>query len=226
MCNRENLGEPVRRPYLPALRFGWLTGAYDRVLRLATPEEAFKAALIQQAAVRAGQRVLDFGCGTGTLTLMIALAEPAAEVIGVDVDDKALSIAIAKVEAVGRRIRLQRTEPGELPFPGSFFDRVLSSLVFHHLTREQKRVALRECFRILRPGGELHIADWGRAGHVGLRAGFLLTQVLDGFETTSDNVRGLLPLLVRETGFVDVTETLHFPTAFGSLRLLRARKAE
>lgn len=215
----------MTEPYVPGLRFRWLTGAYDRVLRLVMPEEAFKAALIHQATIEPGQRILDFGCGTGTMTLMIQRAESAAEVIGVDVDDKALSIALAKVAAAGSRIRLQRTQPGELPFPSASFDRVLSSLVFHHLTRGQKRNALRECFRILRPDGQLHIADWGRTGHFGLRVGFLLTQLLDGFETTSDNVRGLLPLLVREAGFVDVTETLHFPTAFGSLRLLRARKS-
>lgn len=142
-----------------------------------------------------------------------------------DVDDKALSIGLAKVAAAGSRIRLQPTQPGELPFPCASFDRVLSSLVFHHLTRGQKRNALRECFRILRPDGQLHIADWGHTGHFGFRVGFLLTQLLDGFETTYDNVRGLLPILVRETGFEDVTETLHFRTAFGSLRLLRARKA-
>ena len=56
------------------------------------PEQAFKSALVRQADVRAGQRVLDFGCGTGTLTLMIEASEPGAEIVGVDVDEKALAI--------------------------------------------------------------------------------------------------------------------------------------
>lgn len=212
--------------FIPALRFPWLTGAYDRILRVAMPEEAFKTALVRQAAVNRGDRVLDFGCGTGTLSLMIARAEPAAEVVGVDVDDAVLSIAAAKIAGAGGRIRLQQTEPGKLPFGNASFDRVLSSLVFHHLTHEQKRLALAECLRVLRPGGQLHIADWGRASHFGLRLGFLLIQILDGFETTADNAGGLLPLLARDAGFEEVIETLHFPTAFGSLRLLRARKGE
>lgn len=49
----------MTEPYVPGLRFMWLTGAYDRVLRLVTPEEeAFKAALIHQATIEPGQRIL------------------------------------------------------------------------------------------------------------------------------------------------------------------------
>lgn len=99
---------------------------------------------------------------------------------------------------------------------------MLSCLVFHHLRREEKRVALAECHRILRPGGELHVADWARPANRLLRGGFFLTQLLDGFETTGDNVRGLLPELALQAGFEAVEETRHFPTAFGSIRLLRA----
>ena len=210
------------RGFKPALNYHWLTGLYDSVVRRAMPERRFKSALIAQANVSRGQRVLDFGCGTATLTLMIEAQAPEAEVVGVDVDERALAIAIGKARALQSRVLFERISPGALPFPHDSFDRVLSCLVFHHLRREEKRVALAECRRILRPGGELHLADWGRPANRLLRGGFFLTQLLDGFETTGDNVRGLLPELVSQAGFEAVEETRHFPTVFGSIRLLRA----
>jgi hypothetical protein len=56
---------------------------------------------------------------------------------------------------------------------------------------------------VLRPGGKIHVADWGRPDTTALRAGFLLTQFLDGFETTTDHVRALWPD-IRSRGRIPV----------------------
>lgn len=210
--------------FKPALNYRWLTGLYDSAVGRAMPERSFKSALIAQANVSGGQRVLDFGCGTATLTFMIEVKAPDADVVGVDVDERALAIATKKARALHSRVSFECIPPGSLPYPDVSFDRVLSCLVFHHLRRGEKRVALAECHRILRPGGELHVADWGRPANRLLRGGFFLTQLLDGFQTTGDNVRGLLPELASQAGFEAVEETRHFPTVFGSLRLFRARR--
>jgi len=210
------------KTYLPALRFHRLTSGYDWVLGRTMPEQRVKSALILQSRLQAGHRILDFGCGTATLTLMVEAAEPTAKtVVGVDVDAGALRIGLAKAGAVQSKIQLLPVSPGPLPFQDCSFDRVLSCLVFHHLRRADKLAALRECWRVLRPGGEIHVADWGRPANTALRAGFFLTQLLDGFETTTDHARGLLPDFVDQAGFVSVTETAHFATAFGSLRLMQ-----
>ena len=213
---------PPRPGFKPALRYHWLTNFYDGVVGRAMPEREFKSALIAQARIGQGQRVLDFGCGTATLTLMMEAEAPAVEAVGVDVDERALKIAVDKARKRNSKVRLERISPGALPFPGAWFDRVVSCLVFHHLRRDEKRAALLECLRVLRPGGELHIADWGRPANGLLRGGFLLTQLLDGFETTADNARGLLGEFVAQAGFERVEETAHFPTIFGSMRLIRA----
>lgn len=188
------------------------------------PELEFRNALVRQANVLAGHRVLDFGCGTGTLTLMVEASEPRADVVGVDVDRMVLAIARDKSEINYSKISFEQVSPGPLPFPDRSFDRVLSCLVLHHLRHDEKLAALSECRRVLRPGGEIHIADWGRPAGLLLRAGFLLTQLLDGFETTDDNVCGRMPDLIRKAGFDKVAETECFATAFGSLRLLRGTK--
>ena len=79
--------------YIPALSFGWLTPLYDPLLRWAMQEERFKRHLIRQANLQPGHQVLDVGCGTGTLTLLIQQTEPAALVAGLDGDPDILAIA-------------------------------------------------------------------------------------------------------------------------------------
>ena len=111
-----------------------------------------------------------------------------------------------------------------LPYPEASFDRVLSSLFFHHLTTENKVKTLREVKRILKPDGELHIADWGLPANLLMKVVSHFVPVFDGYETTSDNFGGLLPALLKETGFSAVEETGAFNTLFGTIRLHRALK--
>lgn len=53
--------------YVPALRFHWLTRFYDPLIRVTLREDRFKALLVEQAVPQPGDRILDLGCGTGTL---------------------------------------------------------------------------------------------------------------------------------------------------------------
>jgi ubiquinone/menaquinone biosynthesis C-methylase UbiE len=212
--------------FVPALGYQWLTGLYDTVIRWTMPEQRLRQVLADQAVGKGDLKILDFGCGTGSLTFLIASRSSLLEVEGVDVDPAALAIAGDKVRGApsGVRVRFRQVQSGRLPFPDHSFDRVVSSLVFHHLQPTQKQDALRECFRVLRPGGEIHIADWGKPAAPLLRLGFLLIQILDGFATTRESVQGRLPYLVAEAGFSSLEETQHIPTVFGSLRLLKARR--
>jgi ubiquinone/menaquinone biosynthesis C-methylase UbiE len=210
--------------YIPALRFEWLTCFYDPVSRWTLRESTFKGRLLELAQIERGHRVLDLGCGTGTLALLIKSDRPRAQVIGLDADPKVLEIARAKAARAGLEITLDHGMAFELPHPDNSFDRVVSSLLFHHVTRENKVRTLKEAFRVLRPGGELHVADWGKSRKWLMRIAFLWVQLLDGFETTADNVSGLLPELFRAAGFEEVRETAQYATIVGTLSLYSARK--
>ena len=210
--------------YIPALKYGWLTPLYDPLVRWTLRESTFKRQLLEQARIERGHRVLDLGCGTGTLTLLIKSHHPKADVLGLDADPKVLDVARAKAAKAGLNIRLDQGIAFELPYPDTCFDRVISSLLFHHLTREKKEQTLGEVFRVLRRGGEFHVADWGKAQNWLMRITFLCVQMLDGFKTTADNVRGLLPQFFRAAGFEDVEESARYMTIVGTLSLHRARK--
>ncbi|MFN0108706.1 MAG: class I SAM-dependent methyltransferase [Blastocatellia bacterium] len=210
--------------YVPALSYDWLTFIYDPVARLTTREIEFKSALVRQAQISDGQRVLDLGCGTGTLTVAAKLSTANCEVTGLDGDPAILKQATTKAQRAGVSIKFDEGMSFALPYAEASFDRVLSSLFFHHLTRENKLKTLAEALRVLKPGGELHIADWGKPDNWLMQIGSFLVQKFDGVETTADSFNGLLPQFIAQTGFVFVEETLHFNSLFGTIRLLRARK--
>jgi ubiquinone/menaquinone biosynthesis C-methylase UbiE len=207
--------------YIPALRYESLTRFYDPVLRATLKEDRFKRLLVEQAALQPNHRVLDVGCGTATLTILAKQACPEADVTGLDGDAKVLGLARAKIESAGLDIALAQGLASQAPFPPGSFDRIVSSLVFHHLTTEEKRRTLTRMRELLRPGGEVHIADWGKAQGPAMRVAFLAIQLLDGFATTTDNVRGLLPAYMTEAGFRGVEETHQEMTVFGTLSLYR-----
>lgn len=211
--------------YIPALRFDALTPLYDTVVRRTTRETVFKNALVEQARVAANHRVLDLACGTGTLAILLKKAAPNAEIIGVDGDPKILELARGKARKTGNfEIRFDEGMSFDLPYAEESFDRVVSSLFFHHLTRENKLKTFGEVRRVLAPEGELHVADWGLPADFTMKLASRLIQMLDGFETTADNFDGRLPELIREAGFQEVKETDFYNTVFGTIRLHRAVK--
>lgn len=207
--------------YVPALRFHALTRFYDRLLGATTKEEKFRRLLLEQANVRPDQRVLDLGCGTGTFAILTKLAVPTAEVVGLDADERVLALARKKAEARGVSITFCHALAHTAPFEDGTFDRVTSTLFFHHLTSAHKLRALERARALLRPGGEIHIADWGSPQNAMMRIAFLAVQLLDGFETTADSVAGMLPALMFHAGFDDTVETYRESTVFGTLSMYR-----
>jgi ubiquinone/menaquinone biosynthesis C-methylase UbiE len=209
--------------YIPALRFHSLTRYFDTVLANTLKEEKFKSLLVRQANVQPGDRILDVGCGTGTLALLIKQAVPDTHVVGLDADGAALRIARNKAAEAEVEIDFHEALAWEAPFEPKSFERVLSSLVLHHLLDRDKLRTLQLVREWLRPDGELHIADWGKAQNALMRAAFVSVQLLDGFRTTTENVRrGLVPVL-RRAEFGSVEETHREMTLFGTLSLYRAQ---
>lgn len=213
-----------KQHYVPALGLDFLTPLYDPLVAATTRERTFKRLLIAQAGVRPGQRVLDLACGTGTLAVWLKQAVPSAIVVGIDGDEKVLQRARRKAARAGVETRFDLGLSGELMYADGSFDRVVSSLFFHHLRPHEKRDALREAYRVLAPGGQLHVADWGKPPNAMLRAMFYVVQILDGFENTRDNVQGRLGSFLEEAGFREVSMPAHLHTPLGTIALYRGAK--
>jgi SAM-dependent methyltransferase len=95
---------------------------------------------------------------------------------------------------------------------------VLSSLMFHHLDADQRVASLREVRRVLRPGGSLHLMDFGGESHH-LHG---LTRFARRSPTLQDNWDDRIPALLGEAGFTGVTETGHLTKPIGRLTFYRA----
>ena len=160
-ATRERRRRPGERYVRASGRFG-PTALYDASIALTMRAGRWRPVLRDRLLtdVPHGGRVLDVGAGTGTLAIALAAARPDIDVLAVDGDPEAL--ALARPEPGVERVQWREGLAGELDLPDGSVDAAVMSLVLHHLGPQTKRRALLDLRRVLRPSGQLHIADWGR----------------------------------------------------------------
>jgi ubiquinone/menaquinone biosynthesis C-methylase UbiE len=210
------------RQFIPALRFTTLTRLYDPVVALTSRERGFKRRLLEHARIKDGESVLDLGSGTGTLAIEVKEEVPKARVVGLDADPAILGRARSKAKEAGVKVDFDEGLATELPYEARSFDVILSTLLFHHLTDEAKADTAEEIRRVLRLGGRVLTADWGRPQDPLMRALFVNVQLLDGFRTTSANVAGKLPEILREAGLKRVSVVDRMRTPLGTIEIVSA----
>jgi SAM-dependent methyltransferase len=146
-----------RHDYLPATGHDALLPGYDLLTRVLGMRPVYDA-LVAQAELFDGAKVLEIGCGTGNLTMKVNRAHPGVRLTGFDPDPRALKRARRKARrAVG--VQFDQGYAQALPYADGAFDRVLSSMMLHHLDDDVKAAAIAEAFRVLRPGGSIHVVD-------------------------------------------------------------------
>lgn len=206
-----------QRTFLPAAGRDIFLPLYDPLTRL-FGFDAVREALLAQANVQPHHRVLDVGCGTGTLAAAIKVGQPLADVTALDPDPKALGRARQKTARAGVTVRFDEGFSDALPYPDATFDRVFSSLMFHHLSRAVKEGTLREALRVLKPGGELHLLDFtGAEGHG------RLARMLHPHQALHDSGEDRVVGLMRTAGLRDPQVVSRRRTLFGPLASYRAR---
>jgi ubiquinone/menaquinone biosynthesis C-methylase UbiE len=207
--------------YIPAAGHDWLLPLYDPLCRYLLGEDALRREILQSAAIGPGCRVLDVGCGTGTQVVLVKQMHPDAEVVGVDGDEKALAIARGKAERAGVEVTFDEGLATALPYADARFDRVISSLMLHHLSKPDKQRALAEILRVLAPGGAFVLVDFGEPLTLFERVSAKL--FLRG-QHAHENLAGGLPALLRDAGFSRIEELSQRSIRVGRLWTWRARE--
>ncbi|HKE97272.1 MAG TPA: methyltransferase domain-containing protein [Povalibacter sp.] len=206
------------RHYLPAAGRDAFLPLYDPFTRL-LGIDGLRMSLLDQAALQSHFRVLDVGCGTGSLAVLIKRLYSTVDVTGVDPDPKALARAERKARRASVSVRFDRGFADALPYSGATFDRVFSSLMFHHIPRNDKEQSLREIRRVLRPGGRLEFLDMANpASH----SHGLFGRLIHSPAQMKDNVDQRILELMTSAGFEKPTHVDNRGLLFGRVAFFQA----
>ena len=206
-------GPVSQREFLPAAGRDVFLPLYDPLVSLMGFGRAVQG-LISQANLERSQSVLDVGCGTGTLIIMLKRQYSAVNVTGLDPDSKALRRARKKASRAGVSVQLDHGFADELPYDERSFDCVFSSFMFHHLDEDERERTSREVLRVLKPGGSFHLLDFVSDE---AKDGFF-NRLIGGHALMETNTNERILGLISRAGFTNVTKVKEGSMLFGLMR--------
>lgn len=196
-----NTGAMMQHRFIPALAFNILTPIYDLINDFLGFGRPFMRRVVEMSAIGDGEKVLDVGCGTGSLLSELPGRKVRLEVVGLDADLKTLHIAQRKLGRKRAFGMLVKGAAQSLPFHSGSLNLVTSTLIFHHLPTETKQHAIREIHRVLKEGGRFVLADFGKPASATIEVLIRLGSIFDGTENMRANLEGKLPVFLAEAGF-------------------------
>jgi ubiquinone/menaquinone biosynthesis C-methylase UbiE len=140
-----------------------LVPVYNRAFRvlMGRAHDTFRERVLELAAPENGEHLLDAGCGTGLTALRIAARHPGCKVHGIDISPRMIDAARQEAEKQGLAVEFRVGSITGLSYPDAAFDVVITNIMFHHLDLVEKRQAVAEVVRVLKPGGRYISAEFG-----------------------------------------------------------------
>lgn len=207
--------------YVPALRFRWLTALYDPLIERWAGGRRLRHSVVEAMGLAPGLRLLELGCGPGRLAIEVKRRFPEVTIDAVDADPAILRVARHNAAEAGVEVAFHEADITRLPDLGHY-DRICSTMVFHHLSPAGKREALGAVRHALAPDGAFVVGDFGRPR--GALQWLLFTAVgwLDGARNTFPHRDGQFEQALRDA-FGTVRSAAVWRTVFGTLEVFVCR---
>lgn len=181
--------------------------SYDPITRYVLPpnEDWVREGVVQSLRSQP-RRILDLGCGTGSTTLVLKRTFPEATVVGLDLSPYMLVMAQHKATAEGLKVDWRHGQAEETGFEDNSFDVISLSLLFHEMPPAVSQAVLRECFRLLRVGGEVIVLDGSQES---LRQTPWLMEVFEE-PYIAEYAQGDVAAWMQQAGFASVETRTHW----------------
>lgn len=159
----------------------------------------FRLKSLSIVPLKKGERVLDIGCGTGSLTILTGERVGLQGLVaGIDASSPMIRLALKKKRKIGGTPYFLVSLAEQLPFKSESFHLIIFSFVLHHLSFKGKQKALREAWRLLKPAGRLVVIDFDKPCKGWLK---LIHCSLWFVPNVRDNLVLGLDYLARDAGF-------------------------
>ncbi len=196
MVDKSNNGGKLEQNFIPALGYDFLTPAYDFLCSIGGLGNSYHDILVNVAGNLKNKKVLDGGCATAKITVLMKKKNPGSKIYAIDADPKILKIA--RKDSKNSGIFFKQAFMQNLPFDNKSFDVVYSSLVIHHIPGRDKLKAFKEVNRVLKKDGFFLLSDFGKPRNF-LEA--IMPWFAAKFEHGTENYEGKIPGILSKAGF-------------------------
>jgi SAM-dependent methyltransferase len=212
--------------FFQRIRFRLAKLLYDVFFIVMVRDGSWQEPLIASLAPEANDRILDFGPGSVSTSLALALRYPQAIFVGADPDPKAVRRTQRRIarQRIGNVVVIEASLQGRLPFNASSFDKVVCVLTFHDRLPDQKTRIAKEMLRVLRHGGTLLVADYDKPDTPAERGILEFTRYISGMAAAEPHISGSWTEYLAMAGFASVRRQSSHSVSIGRISVIKARK--
>jgi ubiquinone/menaquinone biosynthesis C-methylase UbiE len=199
---------------------------YDASFVILVRDGSWQEEVFESLAPKAGDRVLDFGPGSSSTAITLALRYPKATFVGADPSSKAVENARRNVarKKLGNVSVVDTTLQGKLPFDAGSFDKAVCMLGLHDRPPEEKLWIAKEILRVVRRGGSLHVADFDKPENRGEGRILEFARRISGPAAVAPHMNGSWTECLAKGGFTGVRRQSSCSIGIGRISVVKARK--
>jgi len=212
--------------FLDWIRFRFAKLLHDAFFIVMVRDRSWQEPLIASLSPEATNRILDFGPGSSSTAVALAVRYPEATFVGAEPDPKAVEKARRRIarHQIANITVIEAPLHDRLPFQAGSFDKIVCVLTLHDRLPDEKLGIAKEMMRVLRRGGTLHVADYDRPDTPGERGVLEFTRYISGAAAAEPHISGSWTGFLAKAGFSGVRRQSSHSIGIGRISVVKAQK--